>query len=238
MNIKSLTRYTVAISALCTLLGAPTMAQAAFYFQGDGYAQGAETFTLTAPVTIAINPVGAGGFSGHVGPTSPPTMPIFFWCVELSQTFSFGTIYSDYSVGAYSNTLLSQLFTEVGGSGAILTGAPSEARTDLSAAFQLAVWEIMFEGGTYGGLDVTSGNFKATNGDPTDDAILQANAWLSALTAASPATTLLYLIQNANHQDFVTDTPIPPGLLVPEPAPLTLLGVGILALMITMRRRA
>jgi len=236
MTIRSATRHAIRISALCALLVMPALAQAdPFYLVGDGYAQGSESFTLTAPGFIAVNPVGAGGFVGRAGATNPPTTPIFFWCVELAQTFGFGNVYPDYSIGSFGNTLLSQLFTEVGGSAAILGGAPSGAKTVLSAAFQLAVWEIMFEGGTYGGLDVTSGNFTAF-GDSS--AMGQANAWLSALTAGSPATTALYLIHSPDHQDFVTDIPVPPLLLVPEPASLPLLGLGLLAAMIARRRPA
>jgi hypothetical protein len=210
------------------------LAHADFYLQGDGYAQGSESFTLTAPGFIAVNPVGAGGFVGKAGATNPPTTPIFFWCVELSQTFGFGGVYTDYSIGGFGNTMLSQLFTEVGGSAAILGGPLSGAKTVLSAAFQLAIWEIMFEGGTYGGLNVSSGNFTAF-GDSS--AMAQANTWLSALNAGSPATTALFLMHSPDHQDFVTDTLVPPLLLVPEPASLPLLGLGLLAVMIAMRRR-
>jgi hypothetical protein len=237
MNVRLITRHAVR-SALCALFVIPTLAHAvAVYLVGDGYAQGSESFTLTAPVSIAVIPTGAGGFAGRIGTTSPPTTSIFFWCAELSQTFSFGASPPYvYQLNPLSNTLLSQLFTEVGGSGSILSGASSEAKTDLSAAFQLAIWEILFEGGTYGGLNVSSGNFKAT-GDHDGDAIAQANIWLAALNAGSPAGTALYLLHNDNNQDFITDTNTPPGITVPEPSPLPLLGVGILGLIFVMRRR-
>lgn len=235
MNIQSLTRHAAGITAFCALLAVPTLGQAAtVYLVGDGYAQGSESFNLTAPVPVAVNPTGAGGFTGHIGLTNPPTTPIFFWCVELSQTFSFGTVYNNYTFSPLGNTLISQLFTEVGGSAALLSGPPSATKTINSAAFQLALWEILYEGGTYGGLNVSTGNFKAT-GDAA--AIAQANIWLAGLSALSPATTALFSLHSASNQDFITDTPPPPGLLIPEPASLPLLGVGLLAVIFMMRRR-
>jgi hypothetical protein len=231
MNIRSLMRHTVLISGLCALLGVPTLAYSgAVFLVGDGYQNGSESFTLTATPPPAVNPVGAGGFAGRIGPNpgpNPPTTPMIFWCVELTQTFGFGTVYSDYTYSSLGNTLLSQLFTEVGGS------ASATSTTDRSAAFQLAIWEILFEGATYGGLNVSSGNFQATGNAA---AITQANTWLAGLSLGSPATTALFLISSPNHQDFITDTNSP-LLLTPEPGSLALLGIGILAAMFAMRRR-
>lgn len=230
MNIRSLMRHTVLISALCALLGAPTLANSeAILLVGDGYQNGSLSFDLTATPPPAINPVGAGGFTGRIGPNPgpDPTTSIIFWCAELTQTFSFGTVYSDYTSSPLSNTFLSQLFTLVGGS------ANATLTTVSSAAFQLAIWEILFEGGTYGSWDVSSGNFQAT-GDP--DAIMQANDWLAALNMDSPATIALFLLSSPDHQDFITDTDSP-LLLTPEPGSLALLGVGMLAAMFAMKRR-
>ena len=69
MNIRSLMRHTVLISALCAFLGVPTVAySAAVFLVGDGYQNGSESFTLTATPPSIVNPVGAGGFTGWIGP--------------------------------------------------------------------------------------------------------------------------------------------------------------------------
>jgi hypothetical protein len=231
MNIRSLMRYTVLIPALCALLGVPTLAySAAVFLVGDGYKNGSESFLLTAAPPPVVNPVNAGGFAGRIGPNpgpNPPTTPITFWCAELTQTFGFGAVYGEYTYSPLGNTLLSQLFTEVGGS------ASATSTTVRSAAFQLAIWEILFEGASYGSLNVSNGNFRAS-GDAL--AISQANTWLAGLSAGSPATTALFLLASPDHQDFITDT-TSPLLLTPEPGSLALLGIGILAAMFAMRRR-
>jgi len=230
MNIRSLMRYTVLIPALCALLGVPTLANSTdIYLVGDGYQNGSESFTLTATPPPVVNPVGAGGFAGRIGPRpgpNPPSTPIIFWCAELTQTFGFGTVY-EYTSSPLGNTLLSQLFTEVGGS------ASATTTTVGSAAFQLAIWEILFEGNTYGFLNVSTGNFQAS-GDAA--AITQANTWLAGLSAGSPATAALFLLHSGSNQDFITDTNSP-LLLTPEPGSLALLGIGMLAAMFAMRRR-
>jgi hypothetical protein len=234
MKIRTLVHHAALTSTLCLALAVPTLAHStAVFLVGDGFKNGSDSATfLAATPPPAETTVDEGGFTGHIGPNpgpNPPTNPILFWCAELTQTFGFGTVYTDYSISPLTNLILSQLFTEAGGS----SGATSTQTK--SAGFQLAVWEILFEGGTYGGFDVTQGNFKVS-GDA--GAIAQANTWLMGLSASSPATTQLFLLSSPDHQDFITDTQIPSLLLVPEPSPLPLLGAGLIALYLVMRRRA
>jgi hypothetical protein len=93
-------------------------------------------------VNPAVNPVSAGGFTGHWD-----GQHLLFWCFELTQTFGFGTPYTnDYVASLLGNVKVAELFQEVGGSaGAIAT-------TQTSAAFQLAFCEILYE--TSGAYDL------------------------------------------------------------------------------------
>jgi hypothetical protein len=162
-------------------------------------------------------------------------LPITFWCFELTEFFNFNVTYTDYVESPATNPDLARLFEEVGGP----AGATSSL-TD-SAAFQLAVWEIRYETTTLPNYNLTpstptSGNFYATSADPA--ALAQANTWLQNLPATSSySVSLLHSGPPGNEQDFIYATrPLRQNL--PEPSPLPLLGVGVAAMMFSIRRRA
>jgi hypothetical protein len=215
----------VSIASAC-FLGAPAAQATALV--GNGFANGSENFLLTASFPLVENPVPAGGFTGSFGGN-----PFLFWCADLTRTFSFGTGY-DYTPSLYTNTNLSRLFTEVGGS------AAATATTTSSAAFQLAIWEILFEGTTMSPYSLGTGDFKVTNDFGNTAAVTQANAWLLALGSFAPSTQLVWL-SNDTHQNFITDATVPGitlHLVVPEPLPLSLVGLGLLAMIFVTRRQS
>jgi len=191
---------------------------------GTGYsAVGSDPVSVTAP-SASTN---AGSFVGTWN-----GLPITFWCFELTQYFSFGVEYTDYTESPASNPDLARLFEEVGGA----AGATSTLVK--SVAFQLAVWEIRYETTTLPNYNLTpgipaSGNFYATSADPA--AVAQANTWLQNLPLTSSYTVLL--LHSDNEQDFVYGTPTLRQNL-PEPSPLPLLGLGLAAMMFSIRRRA
>src|SRR4029453_14240636 len=100
-----------------------------------------------------------------------------------------------------------------------------------SAAFQIAIWDILFDNdaniSTYGG----AGQFGFGGGNPPTIAIAQ--GWVNALGSGSSSFPL-YQLTSPTHQDFIT--PPPPGL-VPEPSAISLLGAGLVVLMLALRRR-
>ncbi len=95
---------------------------------------------------------------------------------------------------------------------------------DTSAAFQLAVWEIVHDDG----LDVTAGAFTVNSwGDPRDTA----QSWLTAIANdASPAPALEFIVL---HSPTVQDQ----ILLVPTPASALLMGAATLLRAGRRRRR-
>lgn len=112
--------------------------------------------------------------------------------------------------------------------------ADSEASNVSTAAFQLGIWDIVYDGGT----GLTSGNFSATalsgNADSAA-AIAQATTWLAELPNVTPTTTYnLAVLSDPRYQDQLFDpvaVPVPPAL----PAGLALLGG--LAVFAKLRRR-
>ncbi len=127
---------------------------------------------------------------------------------------------------------MARLFEEVGGA----EGATSSLVN--SVAFQLAIWEIRYETTTLPNYNLAagipaSGNFYATSADPT--AVAQANTWLQNLPLTSSYT--VSLLHSDNEQDFVYGTRLPLRRDLPEPSPLPLLGLGVAAMMFSIRRR-
>jgi len=176
-------------------------------FVPGGYQIGSQQFGLTGGT------FDAGGFKGTWNAT-----PIIFWCIELTQTFSFGAHYTTYTPSAASNALLSQLFT------AAYAGALSS--TQNSAAFQLAIWEIIYDGGD---LNLSGGGFKVLDNKGNGATVATAQGFLNSVLAASPTYNLFFLTE-ANHQDFVTANLIPTTTTrVPEPGSLALIAIALIA---------
>ena len=159
----------------------------------------------------------AGGFAGTWDGNA-----IQFWCYELGQSFTFNHSYTDYSLGTPTNEdLLSKLFQE----------AYAHALDDAqhSAAFQLAIWEILYDSdlNLFSGM----GTFHTTRTANATD--LLAQSWLDGLAGFSDNGDIV-LYHSADHQDFIGRKP--PGDL-PEPAPLALIGLGVVAMLVAKRRR-
>jgi hypothetical protein len=121
-----------------------------------------------------------------------------------------------YNPNSYS--LVSKLFT---------TAYSSVNNSTTSAAFQYALWELLYEkSGSYKiGSD---GNFWLTGTDNL--AATQANNWLASLSSASEGYSVQSLYSGAqqnpaNKQDLVIATPVPE----PQTYALALVSLGIVA---------
>jgi len=105
---------------------------------------------------------------------------------------------------------------------------------DGAAAFQAAVWEIIYEdSGTY---DVTGGRLWLEDASGDNSWLSTANTWLAGLGTDKPEVGLRVLA-NEDYQDYalvVTDLPADP---VPEPVTLAGLALGVGSLVGYLRRR-
>jgi hypothetical protein len=114
----------------------------------------------------------------------------------------------------------------------LFTNDLSQALLDAqhSAAFQIAIWDILFDNdgnlSTSGGV----GQFGASGNATT---IAWAQGYLDNLGSGAASYPLIQLTSRAN-QDFITPGPLGQ---VPEPSPLPLVGAGLAAMMFAMRRR-
>jgi hypothetical protein len=217
-------RVLMALAAGTALCVAPLALATSVTLAPSGFANGSEQFNVSVPTVVDPNPLSTGAFTGTIDGNLPP---IVFFCFELTQSFSFGSTYTyDDSVQSGGKfTTLSELFTEA--------FATSTASTLNSAAFQLAVWEILEET-TPGSLSpgVSQGSFYVTNDHGNTTTVAAANALIAGL----PNTPLytIHLLHSDTNQDFIYGTP-PLLLEAPEPASLLLIGAALAAMLFALR---
>ncbi len=190
---------------------------------------------LTLSVAPPAYSGGVGGFSAVYTPTVGSPTSFVAFCVDLFQNFSFGSAFSVTPVlaqGYYSAqqfTVLDRLYTQ---HYAPIKNGTSNS-TD-SAAFQLAVWEIVREtGGVY---SLSGGTFTASATPSTNAsdllAISNANTWLGNASLGGPSGgyTLTALTSSAR-QDQMMATPVPE----PETYAMLLAGLGLMGFVIRRR---
>jgi hypothetical protein len=197
-------------------------------FKATGFAVGSQTITLTDP--FRNGNVHAGAFT-----LNPPAAEIAY-CIDLAQTISFGTLYNDYTKSSLAAD---------GGLTAPRKGEIAQLfhgfydvsllNSTNSAAFQLALWEIVFETGASLDVDSTHGATRgvnyATSPDTPGGVIATANVWLAGLGGFSTDTTGLFTYRSGEHQDQIVYH------YVPGPPTWTILGAGLGLVAFLLRRR-
>jgi hypothetical protein len=183
-----------------------------------------DLFTLHRDGHTDIRPGGVGGFTGTWDGAD-----IFFWCFDLDQVFSFGQNYTDYTAAPLTGPQLDEVQR-------LFSIAYTQAITSphLSAAFQLALWNIEYDSDA----SVSSGVFRAYNGSAGSAAdITQANTRLADLQnpGVSGAGWEITRLTSSQHQDFVIGVQVL-RQRVPEPPVIALVLAACLAGAFVARR--
>jgi PEP-CTERM motif len=175
--------------------------------------------------------IGVGQLKGTLDGTSFLT-----YCTDLFQSFQWNRDYTYTYAG--TDTANGLTGSQADRLGKLYTIAGDVTNTQESVAFQLAVWELLYDTPP---ANVLTGNFQRISGG-TSAQLALANDWLTDVMA--PSTTSAFHAQRIHSsiaQDFVVFTakPQPNRLIsdVPEPAGIALVGLA-LAAMVAVHRRA
>jgi hypothetical protein len=223
------------IIALC-LLSAPLVfvpAANADLLMVTGFAVGSQVVSVVSPSPFVSRDLNAGAFS-----LNPPA-GILAYCIDLFQTIGFGTLYSDYTttslaadgqITAARKGEIAQLFH-----GFYATSLTSSTN---SAAFQVALWEILYE--TASTLNVDGGDLAnkgvnyAKNPTTPSAVVLLADSWLGGLGSFSTDLGGFTTYRSPEHQDQISFQPVPG----PSTWALVFAGLTTLAFMARRRKRA
>lgn len=194
-------------------------------YNGPQYGGSYLSFGVAGPTNGSVS---AGGFNMKVLSSNDPSISspgsILAWCIELTQFVNTPANYTSSSGGDTWSGRLAQLFNTHYQD--VLTGA----NASVSAAMQLAVWEIAYDSSS--DLNLSNGNFRVTSGN--QQARDMAQGWLNTLgTAPATGNYKIVKLTSGQSQDLVTvvPTPIPAAALLFGSA----LGLGGL---LQRRRRA
>lgn len=201
-----------------------------FKYDSDSNAHTTFSTTITKSDSPSTGPkaVYAGEMVGNLNGGSFET-----FCVDIFQTFpGWGSANksTDYSL-VLGSTAFGSRATDVN---KLFTNWYSSATTEAaSTAFQLALWEIVYESGS--GYDVGSGTFTAMSpGTATAAIYSDANNMLANLGTLGSVYTQVDVYQSATKQDFTTISTVPE----PESYLLALASLGVLFGVRKIRQRA
>ena len=225
----------VLAAAVAVAVSSAAMADTLRY-DGPAFSPYAGGFTIqdASPTLSPIN-VYAGGFkmTDTTGPTLAAGTSFMAWCVDIYHDLAGSAAYnlvsggSFYSSGSYVVSDLERLASYVFDNNLLTNNVQS-------AAFQLAVWEIVNDSAKTGSYNVTGGDFKVTSGNST--AIATANSWLSMVNGGTYTIDRQLGIWQANVAGSTQNLAVF-AAPVPEPETYASLLAGLAVMGFIMRRR-
>lgn len=170
------------------------------------------------------------------------TSSFLAYCIDPYQQSTLNTAYTDYmtttldqakingsTLGSTKLGLIEALYNKAFGS------IDASNATD-TAAFQLALWEIIVDGGS--SLNLSSGSFQVTSWGGDSSLQSEATTLLSGLSATTQSAYSFTVYHSDNEQDFLVATS--QGTIttpVPEPSNAALLLAGLGGMGLYARRR-
>lgn len=220
-----------------------------------GFAAGSVNVSVGATNQGGTVGAAAGAFNVTWGGAS-----FFTYCVELTQNAAvnqthpytlldglsyFSTNFAPALAASAATVLdrLGSLFTAMGGMQLPVAGTLGSwnyTAAQASAAMQLAVWEIVYEGGEgFAGLSLHNGSFTEKTGTPTLNNVRNlADHFLASAAAVTEIRFDVGVLANGAKQDYLFITERPGRNDVPLPGTLALAGLGLVGLVSVRRRRA